>query len=161
MTFSPPPHVWKPSSARRVTLDSFIPVPRGSAPSAPPPLNWSTKDPADVLDYEFDISPALVGNQGDTITTLTINILPNEPGDLVLNSAAVDGAVAVLWLSSGQAGSIYTITIAITTASGRTVQRSILLPVLLLSQPPVPANAIQTSTGLVVTDQNGNPVVTS
>ncbi len=161
MTSSPTSYVWKPSSARRVTLDAFIPVPRGSAPAAPPPLNWPSKDPADVLDYEFDISPALVGNEGDTIATLAVNISPNAPGDLVLNSAAVDGAVAVLWLSGGQPGSIYTVTIAITTTSGRTVQRSILLPVLLLSQPPIPAHAIQTSSGLVITDQNGNPVVTA
>ena len=58
-------HVWKPSSARTVTLDSFIPVARGSVASAPSPLNWPTKDPADVLDYQFDISPAFVGNDGD------------------------------------------------------------------------------------------------
>lgn len=160
MAFSPS-HVWKPSSARRVTLDAFIPVPRGSAPAAPPPLNWPAKDPADVLDYEFDISPALVGNEGDAIATLTVNISPNAPGDLALSSAAADGAVAVLWLSGGQAGSVYLVTIAITTTSGRTVQRTILLPVLLLSQPPVPPNAIQTNAGLVITDQNGNPVVTA
>lgn len=161
MTSSPTSYVWKPSSARRVTLDAFIPVPRGSAPAALPPLNWPSKDPADVLDYEFDISPALVGNEGDTIATLAVSISPNAPGDLVLNSASVDGAVAVLWMSGGQPGSIYTVTIAITTTTGRTVQRSILLPVLLLSQPPIPANAIQTSSGLVITDQNGNPVVTA
>ncbi|MBV8400106.1 MAG: hypothetical protein JOZ17_15410 [Acetobacteraceae bacterium] len=161
MTSSSPSYVWKPSTARRVTLDAFIPVPRGSAAAAPPPLNWPTKDPADVLDYEFDISPALVGNEGDTIATLTVNISPNSPGDLVLNSAAIDGAVAVLWLSGGQSGSVYTVTILITTTSGRTVQRSVLLPVLPLSQPPVPANAIQTSAGLVITDQNGNPVLTA
>ncbi len=159
MTSSPTSYVWKPSSARRVVLDAFVPVPRGSAASAPPPLNWPTKDPADVLDYEFDISPALVGNEGDTIATLAISISPNAPGDLILNSAAVDGPVAVLWLSGGQPGSIYSVTISITTTNGRTVQRSILLPVLLLSQPPVPANAIQTNSGVVITDQNGNPVV--
>jgi hypothetical protein len=161
MTLPAPSYVWKPSSARRVTLDAFIPVPRGSASAVPPPLNWPTKDPADVLDYEFDISPALAGNEGDAIATLTINISPNAPGDLVLNSAVIDGAVAVLWLSGGQPGSVYTVTVLITTTSGRTIQRSILLPMLLLSQPPVPANAIQTSAGRVITDQNGNPVLTT
>jgi hypothetical protein len=47
---TPATHVWKPSNARTVVLDSFIPVPRGSTALAPPPLNWPAKDPADVLD---------------------------------------------------------------------------------------------------------------
>lgn len=158
---TPASHVWKPSSARRVVLDAFVPVPRGSAVAAPPPLNWPTKDPADVLDYEFDISPALVGNEADAIATLDISISPDNPGDLVLTNSAVDGAVAVLWFSGGQNGTIYTVTLSIGTVNGRTVQRSVLLPVLSLSQPPVPAAAILTNAGLVITDQNGNPVLST
>jgi hypothetical protein len=154
-------HVWKPSTARVVVLDSFIPVPRGSSAVAPPPLNWPSKDPADVLDYEFDISPALVGNDGDSILTLDVAISPNSGGDLQLDSATADGAIAVLWLSGGQAGTVYTVTIVIGTTNGRTIQRSILLPVLYLSQPSAPADAIQTNAGLIITDQNGYPVVTS
>ena len=77
---TPATHVWKPSNARTVVLDSFIPVPRGSTAVAPPPLNWPTKDPADVLDYQFDISPALVGNDGDAIATLDVTIEPANPG---------------------------------------------------------------------------------
>ncbi|HXT81275.1 MAG TPA: hypothetical protein VN702_17050 [Acetobacteraceae bacterium] len=156
---TPATHVWKPSKARLVTIDSFVPVARGSAASAPPPLNWPTKDPADVLDYEVDISPAIVGNRGDSIATLDVSITPDNPGDLTLNSATSDGAVAVLWFSGGQAGTIYTVTLVIGTSSGRTLQRSILLPVLLLSVPPVPPNAIQTAGGVVLTDQNGNPLL--
>lgn len=154
-------HVWKPSNARTVILDSFIPVPRGSAAVAPPPLNWPTKDPTDVLDYQFDITPAVIGNDGDGIATLDVTIEPANPGDLTLNSATVDGNVAVLWLSSGQSGIIYTVTLVITTLNGRTIHRSVLLPVLYLSVPPVPFNAIVTDAGIVLTDQNGNPVITS
>jgi len=161
MTPTPASHVWKPSSARCVALDAFVPVPRGSAAVAPPPLNWPTKDPADVLDYEFNISLAFVGNDGDAISTLDVSISPNAPGDLVLVNAVADGPVAVLWLSAGQPGTIYTVTISIGTTNGRTVQRSVLLPVLSLSQPPVPFNAIETNAGVVITDQNGNPVVTA
>ncbi len=161
MPLTPANHVWKPSRARRVVLDAFVPVPRGSAPIAPPPLNWPSKDPADILDYEFDVSPALVGNEGDSLATLGVGISPDAPGDLSLVSSAVDGAIAVLWFSGGQPGTIYTVTISIATVNGRTIQRSVLLPVLLLSQPPIPANAIQTNAGVVITDQNGNPVVTS
>ena len=158
---TPVSYVWKPSSARVVVIDSFIPVPRGSVAVAPPPLNWPIKDPQDVLDYQVDIGPAVVGNQGDVIASLTISVTPNNAGDLTVNSAAADGTLAVLWLSGGQAGTVYTITLAIVTTSGRTIQRSILLPVLELSVPPMPANAIQTSAGVVLTDQNGNPVLTS
>jgi len=157
---TPASHVSKPSSARIVVLDSFIPVPRGAAAAAPPPLNWPTKDPGDVLDYGFDISPALVGNPGDGIATLDVTIAPNNPGDLALISGSADGSVAILWLSAGQAGTVYVVTIVIGTTSGRTLQRSILLPVLYLSTPSVPPTAIQTSTGLIITDQNGNPVLT-
>jgi hypothetical protein len=142
-------------------LDSFIPVPRGSTAVAPPPLNWPTKDPLDVLDYQFDISPGLVGNDGDTIATLDVMIEPANPGDLALNSATTDGAIVVLWLSGGQPGTVYTVNVVVTTTNGRTISRSILLPVLYLSIPPVPSNALVTNTGVVVTDQNGNPVLTS
>lgn len=156
---TPATHVWKPSTARTVVLDSFVPVPRGSAAVAPSPMNWAAKDPVDVLDYRFDITPALLGNDGDGIATLDVSIEPANPGDLALSGATADGTVAVLWLSGGQAGTVYTVTLAITTLNGRTITRSILLPVLNLSVPPIPGNAIVTETGIILTDQNGNPVL--
>ena len=154
-------YVWKPSSARTVVVDSFVPVPRGSVAMAPPPLNWPTKDPRDVLDYQIDIAPAVAGNSGDIISAVTISITPNNPGDLALNSASVDGTSAILWLAGGQAGIVYTITLLMATTNGRTVQRSVLLPVLELSAQPIPGTAIQISTGVVLTDQNGNPVLSA
>ena len=157
---TPAVHVQKPSTARTVQLDTFIPVPRGATAIAPPPLSWPTKDPGDILDYGFDISSALIGNPGDTIDILDVSIAPNNPGDLVMTSATADGSIIVLWLSAGQAGTVYVITVVVSTSSERTLQRSILLPVLYLSTPPTPPSAIQTSSGLVITDQNGNPVLT-
>ncbi|MGC8474782.1 MAG: hypothetical protein ACP5NP_00370 [Acetobacteraceae bacterium] len=157
---TPAVHISKPSSARVVQLDSFIPVPRGATAVAPPPLNWPTKDPGDVLDYGLDISPALVGNPGDVIATLDVSVSPNNPGDLTINSASVDGTTVVLWLGAGQTGTVYVVTMVLTTSSGRTLQRSVLLPVLYLSTPPVPPTAIETNAGLMITDQNGNPVLT-
>ncbi len=103
-------HVWKPSHARLVTIDSFIPVPRGSSAAAPPPLNWPTKDPGDILDYILDIGPAIVGNDGDGIATATVSLAPSNPGDLELQSTTADGSRIILWLSGGQAGTVYTIT---------------------------------------------------
>ena len=156
---TPAPHIWKPSSARTVVLDPFIAVPRGSAAVAPPPLNWPAKDPTDVLDYQLDISPAVTGNDGDAIATLDVAIEPDNPGGLVLTSAQADGNVAVLWLTEGQAGTVYTVTLVMTTLNGRKIRRSILLPVLYLSVPPVPPGALQTNMGLVLTDQHGDPLV--
>ena len=154
-------HVWRPSSARSVTIDSFLPVPRGSTATVPAPLNWPTKDPSDVLDYEINISPAVIGNDGDVISTLDVSISPNNPGDLVINSATADGTVAVIWLAEGQAGTVYTITALISTITGRTIQRTILLPVLPLSVSIAPADGLQTAAGVVLTDQHGNPILVS
>ena len=154
-------HVWKPSNARLVTIDSFIPVPRGTTALAPPPLNWPTKDPGDILDYILDIAPAIVGNDGDGIATLNVTVTPSNPGDLTLQSATADGSRVILWLSEGQSGTLYIVGFTITTVNGRSLQRSVLLPVLLLSVPLIPANALITATGVVLTDQNGNPVLSA
>jgi hypothetical protein len=56
---------------------------------------------------------------------------------------------------------VYAVNLAIGTANGRTINRTILLPVLYLSAPPVPPNALVTDAGIVLTDQNGNPVLIS
>jgi hypothetical protein len=156
---TPANHVWKPSHARVATIDSFVPTARGTNALAPPPLNWPTKDPGDVLDYILDIGPAIVGNDGDSIATLDVSVAPSNPGDLVLESATTDGTRIVLWLSAGLAGTVYAITFSITTTSGRTIQRSVLLPVLLLAIPKVSADALLSSAGVMVTDQNGNPIL--
>ena len=156
---TPAIHIAKPSSARKVVLDAFIPVPRGTPAVALPPLSWPTKDPRDVLDYEFNISPALIGSEGDTIVTLDVTISPDNSGDLALVSALADGNTAVLWLTAGQSGTIYTVMLLISTASEHTLQRSVLLPVLSLSVPQFPANAIDTGGNAVLTDQNGNPIL--
>lgn len=152
-------HVWKPSSARTVVIDNFVPVPRGTTATAPPLLNWPTKDPGDTLDYQLDITPAIIGNPGDSIATIEISVSPDNPGDLTVNSMAADGFRGVFWFSGGQTGTTYTITVLISTVNGRTIQRSILLPVLYLSVPPIPSDALDTDTGAVVTDQNGNPIL--
>jgi hypothetical protein len=154
-------HVWKPSSARLVTIDSFIPVARGSSAIAPPPLNWPAKDPGDILDYILDIGPAIVGNDSDGIATLDVSFSPSNPGDIVVQSKTTDGSRIILWLAEGQSGTLYTITINISTINGRSLQRTVLLPVLLLSVPVIPASALITSSGLFLTDQNGNPVLSS
>ena len=152
-------HVWKPSSARLVTIDSFVPMPRGSNAVAPPPLNWPAKDPGDTLDYELDISPALVGNDGDSISTIDVSVSPDNPGDLTVSSTTADGTRCILWLTAGQHNTTYTVSINIGTVNGRIIQRSVLMPVLYLSIPSSPTDALDIGSGVVVTDQNGNPIL--
>jgi hypothetical protein len=140
-------------------LDGFVPVPRGTVPTTPAPLAWPAKDPADVLDYEFDISAALLGNKGDLIATLDATVTPNAPGDLALISMAADGALAVFWFGQGQIGTIYVVQITITTQSGRTISRAVLLPVQALASASAPSEVLTTDTGTIMTDQNGNPIL--
>src|ERR1700761_1710714 len=129
---TPANHVWKPSTSRLVTLDSFVPIPRGSASSAPPLLSWPAKDPGDVLDYIIDIRAAIMGNDSDSVAGLDITVSPANPGDVVVQSSIADGSRIVLWLAQGQAGIVYTITFSISMTSGRALERSVVLPVLML-----------------------------
>jgi hypothetical protein len=152
-------HIWKPSKSRTISIDSFVPVPRGTTATVPTMLSWPSKDPGDILDYQLDIEPALVGNEGDTIQSVDVEVDPSQPGDLALNNVAADGYTIVIWLSSGQAGVTYNVTVRTTLASGRTLQRTVLLPVLALSSPSVPENAIETTTMNPITDENGNPIL--
>ena len=154
-------HVWKPSKSRTITIDSFVPVPRGTVAVTPALLSWPSKDPADVLDYQVSIQPALTGNEGDCIESADIDIHPNQPGDLSVDNVSADGATIIIWMSGGQSGVVYTVTIKTALASGRTLQRSIFLPVVALSSPSTPVNAIQTNLAGSLTDQNGNPIVSA
>src|SRR6201999_3117210 len=103
-------HIWKPSKSRTITIDSFVPVPRGTSANVPTLLSWPFKDPEDILDYQLDIEPALVGNEGDTVESVDVEIDPSQPGDLTLDNVAADGYRIVIWLSSGQAGVTYNVT---------------------------------------------------
>ncbi len=153
-------HVWRPSGARVLVVDGFIPGPRGMPAHAAAPPTWPAKDPADVLDYAFDIAPALCGNPGDAVATLDVGITPSNPGDLSLASAAADGLRCVLWLQAGQAGTVYTVTLKIGTQNGRVLARSVLLPVIALSNTVVPADSLLTDTGAPLVDSLGEPIET-
>jgi hypothetical protein len=152
---------WLPSTARLIVLDGFGMIPRGTLQVAPHPLAWPVKDPSDLLDYVFDVSEALAGNEGDSIATLDVQISPSNPGDLTLNSSSAEGTQAILWLSQGFPGTTYAVTITIGTQSGRTIGRTVALPVLALATQTVPAAAITDQTGAPITDQNDNPLTTS
>lgn len=152
-----------PSSARRVPLDGFLPVPRGSAPSAVRLPVWPAKDPGDVLDYEVDASPALLDSEGDAIATLAVVA---QPSGLTIGATAAEGLIGVVWLSGGAAGTTYTVQLTIGTVGGRTLSRAVLLPVQSLTTPSAgvgtgAGNALTTDAGVVVTDGQGAPILVS
>ncbi len=158
---------FRPSNARSVVLDGFLPLPRGAAIPAAAPLSWPAKDPSDVLDYEVDASQALLGNDGDTITSVTVAVQP--PDELLPGQSFTDGQTAVVWLSGGVAGTTYVVQLTLGTGSGRVIGRAILLPVQPLATAAAPpatpgaslAAALTTGAGVVVTDQNGAPILVS
>ena len=151
-------HLWTPSNSRTVIINGFIPVPRGTSTIPTSFLAWPNKDPKDVLDYQIDISPALQGDPEDTIDSADVEVSPNQPGDLSVDNTFSNGTKLVIWMSSGQAGVVYTVTAQISLASGRTLQRSILLPVVALSNSPSPVDSISTSESQALTDENNSPI---
>ena len=157
-----PSRIWQPSSARRVVLDGFLPLPRGTVPAAPALFAWPAKDPGDTLDYELDISQALAGNDNDSVATVAVDVTPTDT--LVVGPAAGDANTAVLWLSGGQAGTTYAVRITMTTLTGRVIARTVLLPVQSLAPLVVPkpsTGALSAQSGLSITDETGAPILVS
>lgn len=83
------------------------------------------KDPDAVLDYPFDWGPWLQ-NVSDTI--VSHEFIAEDT--LVIDSSANDTTTATAWVSGGTAGQIHRLTCRITTADGRTDDRSVFLKVL-------------------------------
>ncbi len=152
-------HVWRPSASRVLVLDGFVPGPRGFPAGTPAALRWPAKDPADVLDHQLDIAPALYGNDGDAIATLDVLITPSELGDLALVSCAADGTRAVVWLQGGKVGTNYSVTLTVGTEAGRLISRSIVLPVIAYSAVGASSLAILLEDGSTLVDADGNPIV--
>jgi len=76
-----------------------------------------TKDPNAVLDYQVNWA-AWLG--ADTISTSAWTV----PAGLTKGAEANTTTTTTVWLSSGTAGSVYTVTNRIVTAGGRTEDRS-------------------------------------
>ncbi len=152
---------WVPSSARVVTIDGFGAFPRGSWTAPSCSLVWPAKDPSETLDYVLDISQALCGNDGDSISTLDIAISPTNAGDLVVQSSSADGTQAILWLTAGFAGTTYAVTVTIGTNSGRIIARTVNLPVVILANQAGTSGAITDQTGAPITTESGAPIVIS
>lgn len=147
---TPAQYVSRPSLARVVCIDGFGPYVRGASTGCVN-YRWPTKDPADLLDYVLDASGAFLGVETDAIVTLDVTIQPQEAQGLTLEHSAVDGERAVLWLSGGVADHEYTVTVAVGSASGRSLLRSVILPVCSL-------NIVASTVPQPIVDGNGDPL---
>jgi len=82
--------------------------------------NYFTKDPQAILDYTVNWGDNWLGS--DTIATGTWIITPTG---LKKVSETYDDDKCVVWVSSGTVGQTYYLTNRITTAAGRTDERTI------------------------------------
>lgn len=85
-----------------------------------------TKAPDEVLDYAIDWSRQLEADGGDTISTSTWAV---TGGSVVIDSQSNTTARSVVWLSGGTAGQTAHAKATVTTAGGRTHQRTIAIEI--------------------------------
>ncbi|MBR0649511.1 hypothetical protein GXW78_07560 [Roseomonas terrae] len=90
-------------------------------------LRWiEGKDPADEWDYTLDAT-RWMAEAADTLVSVVVEA---APGDITIGSTATTPeGLATVRLSGGQAGTDYGITFTMTTAAGRTLQRTVQLRV--------------------------------
>lgn len=74
------------------------------------------KDPDSILDYSFDWSEWL---GADTISSYVITV-----SGVTLDSDSNTATAVTVWLSGGAAGTVATVECEITTAGGRTCERT-------------------------------------
>lgn len=82
---------------------------------------YETKDPDADLDWEFDWSDWMAS--GDSIVSSTMTI-DGPDGALVKDSDSFAGTTATIWLSGGTLHQSYSVTNRITTAEGRSDDRT-------------------------------------
>ena len=82
-----------------------------------------SKDPNAKKDYMIDWSDWLA--VGETISTSTWTCSPSTIIASSPTSSIVNGTAAKVWLESGTAGIVYTLTNRITTSANRTDDRSV------------------------------------
>jgi hypothetical protein len=81
-----------------------------------------SKAPAEVLDFVI----AWTLPTGDSLSTATCTA---ESGDVVVDDCDVVSNTVVVWVSAGTCGSVSELLVTVTTAAGRTLQRSVYVEV--------------------------------
>lgn len=92
-------------------------------------LGKFNKQPAEVLDYEFDFSEWLA-DRADTIVSQTVVSAPLTTGAAMpVSNIVQNSGVVRFFLSGGTDGVKYKVTCTITTTGGRTKQSEITITV--------------------------------
>jgi hypothetical protein len=86
------------------------------------------KDPNATLDYPFDWSKWLA-NVSDTISTVTFLITDTSATPITKTAQSFTAVTATAWIAGGTAGTAASLTCRITTAGGRTEDRTIVLKI--------------------------------
>jgi hypothetical protein len=86
------------------------------------------KDPDAVLDYSIDWGAEYLGT-GDLLATSDWSVAPDEPGGVTIVGSDFDASTSTVKAAGGSPGKIYRLVNQVTTESGRTDDRSIVLRV--------------------------------
>jgi hypothetical protein len=133
---------WTPSQDRTVVVPSMSSqLVRGIVSTEGSILMLPQKQPAETLDFSFDISSNL--SFGDTIAKVVSSA--SQPTGLTCIGAFGFGTLATVWLDGGGAGQLYLLGITITTVQGRVryLQATILVPGLMASPSIVAAQSVR------------------
>lgn len=82
-------------------------------------MQFPPKDASDVLDYAVDFSSLL---ESDTVDEATV-VRSGADDALVVATITHTNTEVRFWLSAGTIGTVYTLTIRVTTAANRTIER--------------------------------------
>ncbi len=96
-------------------------------------LTWPAKDPDEVLDYSVEWSERLEGGEAIVSSSFTV-----DSGTITKDSESFAGTRSQVWLSGGTDGTTVELRNRITTSGGRTLERSIALPIISTSATAVP-----------------------
>lgn len=93
-------------------------------------LRWAESlDPDETKDFTIDWSDVM-GAANDTISSSSWTLTTKATDDgLTITSESFNDTTAVVWFSGGTVDNLYRILNEITTAGGRTLQRTVLLEV--------------------------------
>lgn len=90
------------------------------------PYRWDDKDPSDAWPYGFDFT-AWCAAAGETAASVAATV---SPSGLTIGATSVTAAgMASVLISGGTAGTDYAVRLVLTTAAGRTLERTVMIKV--------------------------------
>jgi hypothetical protein len=91
-------------------------------------MSFLLKDPEAVLDYMIDWGAEYLA-AGELLARSAWSVTPDEPGGLSVEGSDFDASTSTAKAAGGIAGHVYSLANQVTTAAGRTDERSIVIRV--------------------------------